>query len=712
MAWRSNASHKELTQTEMSPSRRIQSIGLPSFALPSRSWLLFNLWLSLLVIAVSAAITLHFPIHSAAWPITIIVTTIATAAGVGEICVSRRRRSVLWSHLATALIASVVIVVDWGALARREFVSVYPDPWAYSVFGAYVRNPTVQALGSSDLVQQFGAILMRTRFATPGLLALIAEINGTDTCRSAAIFALLVLLHAGLGCSLLSRALGAGRLLSVCSGIFAITVGWLAEILKIGNWDQFLFVSFVPFVLLRLRLAALPASGRSALLTAGLCLAAVIYCYPEGMAVFGLLYSPYFAIRFLRGKRKVLRALCIGAIALAVSSVYLPTFVWFLRNQITAGTESLVARGTFSGLVSDRWLPSLFGLGEQYPSAKPSILGFALSIALLFLSAVAFFYWRRRKQGMEFALFVLLALAFWQIGLLGYDYGFYKSLTIFWPAIVAAIFVGSSKLLSYFGDRARLVVGTLVLAVFLGSAFNEAQNFPNAPWRSSVSMKSFLRLSEVKAITEGRALRLVTRGWFSQEWAYFFLQGNDVRILEPALHFRSLDSPVLGWRRYEDPRSLPEFVLSDEPRTEAVWQDKGFWLSNRNDPAELIAIDGPSPQERYRHVPFLWLGNIPTTLVISSKSECTLVLTTDHCRIGPSRRNDPKRTLLWQIGDATNELPVTVSPLKLSFNATKGINLLKLSCKERPTVDRFPNGETRVLLIGLENFRIREASGP
>jgi hypothetical protein len=114
--------------------------------------------------------------------------------------------------------------------------------------------PIVQ--DGSQPIQIFGSSLVGTRYGTPGLLALFAEVTGTDTCRSAGVFACFVLIQTGLGLTLLARVLRVGPILSICSGLFGVIAGWSPEILKIGSWDHLLFLSFLPFALLRIRLSA------------------------------------------------------------------------------------------------------------------------------------------------------------------------------------------------------------------------------------------------------------------------------------------------------------------------------------------------------------------------------------------------------------------------------------------------------------------------
>ena len=177
--------------------------------IPARSWFLFNTWFSLLVICGSAAATLHLPISRAAWPILIFCCGLVIVLAIRSRRAGRARVFPWRRILTSVLILGAVVTVLWGSLIKGEFVSVYPDPWAYTAFAAYVQNP-VPAIGAGlQPILSFGRSLMGARYGTAGLLALFAEISGTDPCRSASIYAFLILVQTGLGFTLLARALRA-----------------------------------------------------------------------------------------------------------------------------------------------------------------------------------------------------------------------------------------------------------------------------------------------------------------------------------------------------------------------------------------------------------------------------------------------------------------------------------------------------------------------
>lgn len=672
--------------------------------IPARVWLVFNTWFSSLVVCVSAAATLHVPISKAAWPIVIFCCGLAVALAIGSITPAQNRNSVLRGIAATLLILGAVVVVLWGSLMQDEFVSVFPDPWGYTAHAAYLQNQVPAISDGSQPVLSYGSALMGTRYATPGLLALFAEIFGTDTCRSGSIYAFIVLAQVGFGFVLLSRDLGVGPVYSLGAGLFGVTIGWAPEILKMGNWDQALFVSLMPCAIFRTRLLMFPTTRASGVLGLGLCMAAVIFAYPEGVALAGVIYLPLVVWKLLRGTRLTAK---IGPIALAsgiailLSIVYLPTFTSYLVRQIVSGSTVFNAKGVLGGLLSNGWLPAIYCLGPQLPAvgartlAKLEIIVSALFVALTFVAIAA---WWRKKDGILLTIPSFLALSLWQALLVGYDYGFYKVLTIFWPVTVAAIFVGISRLLA----RSRSLVRPFIVVAFCGlmagAVVNEVDNFPFAPWRQDRRIRPFLELTKLKEISGDAPIRIQTQSWFNQMWAVFFLQGYKIEIPNPLLYLRV---PSTGLNNGATQVWTGTLVLTDEKRTGAIWHNEVFSLLNRSEPVEVLAIEAPNTVETVDGDQFIWLDNQFADFTIRSDADRRAFLVIPECRPGPSRPGDPNRTLILEANGETLEVPAE-GTLKIPLALKKGKNFVRLSCKEHATANKLSSGDSRTLLLGIK----------
>src|ERR1700722_4602027 len=102
--------------------------------LPARSWFLFNTWFSVLVIVVSAGATLHVPISLGAWPMLFFCCGLVIVLAIRF---GRAARTAVFRWQLTVpsvLIVGTVVVVLWGSLIKGQFVSGYPDSWAYTAF--------------------------------------------------------------------------------------------------------------------------------------------------------------------------------------------------------------------------------------------------------------------------------------------------------------------------------------------------------------------------------------------------------------------------------------------------------------------------------------------------------------------------------------------------------------------------------------------------
>jgi len=666
----------------------------------------------MLVIGVSAGTALHVPIRRAAWPILIF------CCGLVVLLAIRSRRPVRtvafnWQLIASSgLIVGTVVVVLWGSLVKGEFVSVYPDPWAYTAFATYVQDPVQASSVGSQPILSFGLNLMKARYGTAGLLAWWATISGTDACRSASIYALLILVHTGLGLALFARLFGAGRILSIGAGIFGVSVGWAPEILKIGNWDQFLFLGFLPFLLVRIRLCTLPTSRLPGILALGLSFGAAIFVYPEGVAMAGVIYLPLLFWRVIRGSDffgKLRRLAVAVGLALLVSSAYLPLFVIFLRRQIHSGTHVLNAEGVMPGLLSSRWLPAAYGLGEHAPIAGWKKTEIIVPMFFLGLSLLALGAWWRKKDGILLTVPIFFLLTIWQVVLLKYDYGFYKILTMFWPVMIGGIFVGMSRVLAWSPKGLARSTGALAFCgIMVAALFDENVNFQYAPWRAEREIQPFLELKSLKKIFGNAPICIQTQSWFNQMWAVFFLRGDKLVVPRPLGYLRHSSS---GLKNVTTELGKETFLLSDEKRRSAVWFNKVFSLQNHLDPIELMGIDAPNVVETVQGDTFLWLNNQFADFTIHSDASRQALLTITECWPGPSRPGDKHRTLIVEVNGKRVESPA-LSKLEVPLRLNQGFNLVRLSCKETPTTDKLSSGDTRTLLLGIKGFAFVTRENP
>jgi hypothetical protein len=674
--------------------------------IPIRDWLLFNSWFSLLIVSVSASATLHVPIGRVAWPILVLCTGLAIALAVR----SRHSKGWILQHsLATLLVLAAVAVVLRGSLFGGEFVSVYPDPWSYSTNAAYLQNPSPAIVEGSQLLSKYGAQVIGTRYATPGLLAFFAEIARMDTCRSACVYAFFVLADIGFGFALLARALRVGPVLSLGAGLFGIAVGWAPEILKIGNWDQVLFLSIIPFAVFRAQLLTFPTSRSSGIVGLGLCIAAAMFIYPEGAAISGVLYLPLVVWRLFHGTSlpaKIRRASLAAGFSILLSAVYLPTLVVYLARQLSAGTSVFMAKGALGGLLSANWLAAIYGLGAHLPAtAVHPVRKAELLVVLVFLglTLMAMRIWWKYRDGILVVVPMFMVFAAWQACMMRYDYGFYKVLTMFWPVMVAAIFVGMSRLLAWCRGVVRPTIAVAFCGLIAAAIFVEAEDYPYAPWRQERKIGPFLELTRLSEFSGTTPIRISTQNWFHQLWALFFLRGYTVEISHPLLYLQSVATMSNAG---PSPQDSKIFVLTDERKPGAVWHNEIFSLLNREEPVEVIAIEAPNSVETVDGDSFVWLDNRFACLTVRSDCDRQAILSIPELRPGPSRPEKLQRTLVVDVNGQRREFQA-LGKLEMPIFLKKGTNLVRLACKEPATIHSLASGDPRILLLGIRGVDVR-----
>jgi len=335
----------------------------------------------------------------------------------------------------------------------------------------------------------------------------------------------------------------------------------------------------------------------------------------------------------------------------------------------------------------------------------PPKLSVVVPLVFVGLSFLALGTWWKKKDGILLTVPTFLVVGLWPAVLHSYDYGFYKVLTMFWPVMVVAIFVGMSRLLAMCVGLARPIAIAAFCGVMGGVLFDEVEHFQYAWWRQEHSMRPFVELTELKNISGDTPIRLQTQSWFNQMWAVFFLQGRNLVVVNPLF---PLSNPATGLNNVATEQAKTVLALSDRPKAGAVWHNELFWLTNRVEPVEIVGIEAPNEVETVQGDIFIWLDNQYTSLTIRSDVDRQAFLVIPECHPGPSRPNDPSRTLILEANGRTIEMPAE-GILRIPLTLKKGKSIVRLACKEPATVNRLASGEVRTLLLGIKGFSVKAA---
>jgi hypothetical protein len=93
----------------------------------------------------------------------------------------------------------------------------------------------------------------------------------------------------------------------------------------------------------------------------------------------------------------------------------------------------------------------------------------------------------------------------------------------------------------------------------------------------------------------------------------------------------------------------------------------------------------------------------PVKLQSDANRQAFLSIT--ECWPGPSRPGDKRRTLVVEVNGGRAEWPA-LSTLRVPLKLNQGYNLVRLSCKETPTIDKLSSGDNRTLLLGIKGFKV------
>jgi len=159
-------------------------------------------------------------------------------------------------------------------------------------------------------------------------------------------------------------------------------------------------------------------------------------------------------------------------------------------------------------------------------------------------------------------------------------------------------------------------------------------------------------------------------------------------------------------RAYVPPNDEHAFYLSDTPQDHSVWTNGCFYLTRGGSFPKIEKVINPNGLENVNQLPFVWVGNRPTTFMISVPKEDVYLLTAKKIIPGPSIPDNSVRTI--RIVDSYGEKLVTVDKDMKFFELRlkKGLNKVEMVCLDTPKVAVLPNRDKRPLLLGIQGYDI------
>ena len=338
-----------------------------------------GLTLALWIIALSGAAWASIPLRQVFGPVWIVTLLLAALGVFLRIAVNRKvvaveNESEQWPQLLWLIAVAVPLLIMPATLryGLGDFVnSTYPDPWSYVMVADYLSAVARGTEGGLSSLHQYASHLMNTRNASSAILAhLAAGFGGIKADQLMTLFCLLVL-FANVGALIAFAGTIFGRAgLAACLALLA-GLGWPANIVFAGNFDQLLLLPLLPLIA-ALALRSCESRLWSAGILIGILGAAAVYAYVE-LAFLGILVAMSFAIPSDVSFRATIgRAIPVGCIAASVIVVLTwPGFdalLHMLTNQYTLASGLVrPGEGYFAGLASPIRLPgAVSALGENF----------------------------------------------------------------------------------------------------------------------------------------------------------------------------------------------------------------------------------------------------------------------------------------------------------------------------------------------------------
>jgi len=690
-----------------------------SFVTSCRFWLAANSIWATLVLAAAATVVMRMRIDKS-WPLIAFVSCLSAGLVFRELWKSKLsfgRISVKTLLILILGLASTGFLLG-PSLIKGAFVSVTGDTFMYSAFGQYLVDHHRGFEFGLPPVDQYAMTQSETRFGTAPVLGFFSVLFHSSTAAVLPIYIFIVLANIFSGFVLLSRRFGCNRLLSLAAGLYAVMGAWAPNALNIGGLDNLLFLSLFPFLVVRLELYRFGNKSRSTSLGLAILAASLLYAYPDGLALAGVMFLPFFCECLRSGmyrREGAWRRYAISAcLVLVFISPYVRASFIFLLNEIGIHS-SKGAAGIFPGLLSPRFLAAMFALGPEYGTTIYSPHHLVLPIIMLAFIVLGCAAWIRRRKSLILAFLILIMMVIWQGRFERYDYGLYKILFIGSLIWIPSLFRGGTAVANLAPRPTRPLAVTLGIIIFLsGTLAQRIEQYAKIPYRQLIPMRAYSDLASLRHKVGNRPVLLICDNAFAQEynefdqeWAVFFLRRVNLKVPE---YFGYLGAYKSLMQRAKSTSEPAAFVLVNKRIDGAVWNNQRFSLFELPFQAKVIGVQAPNALEHLNGKPFVWLGKNATRFFIVSEIAQTATFSALECLTGPIRPEDKDRQIRISIGGNVWHADVS-GALSLEVPLRPGLNFLDIAYQDSPTVSAPPEGDTQAIPLGLWDYRISSKDG-
>jgi hypothetical protein len=493
-------------------------------------------------------------------------------------------------------------------------------------------------------------------------------------------------------------------------------LGWTINAIIIGNYDNLLFIALLPAaigVLVRFQHGALRTS--TFCVAGGMLAAALIYTYPEGLALTSVLLTPLVVASGwqLRTERQVwVGYLGVGLLALLLVSPYLPVFVSFLQLQLASGVASpdmpRPGTGNFPGLLGRGIGPALFALGNEFPGSPVRVYHYCLPAIGGLLAVLGAWRLRVRLPWFPWVLVPFAGLFIWQNVVSRYDYGTYKVLFCMSWWVFPAMVTGGWWLAERWGRPILAMVAAV--AIIAGAGLQRWSLWSHRVSPPQTALSAIVELPTMRFITHDQPVLLNIHSDFEQLWAVAFLKAIPLVLEQPRSYLAMPHVLPLLAKARPAPLHHGLWVLCAGPYPGAIWYNQRYALLH-NPEAFITAVDNPNGLETLNGQAWVWIAaSRPTVFSIRALHPGSYELGASQVVLGPSAPGEPQRTLEVIDAEGTHHvvLDQKLSTIPLSLHA--GSNHVTVRSLTLPTVRALASGDTRELMLGLQGYFVHISS--
>jgi hypothetical protein len=503
--------------------------------------------------------------------------------------------------------------------------------------------------------------------------------------------------------------------------ILCVVTGWLFTIMFANNFDQSLVLGFLPAtagILERLNFT----ERRGGILLA-IILASLVYIYPEMTPIIFLSVFFLFLYHVKKNKVHLFSLTRLGGIFFFIFALlifpYFSTWFNFVVSQFSSLQAVVRPGGSIASelLSKEYWWVGIWGLGGDIHAVDwlrkiCALIFFSFSIAGFIVLIM------NKQWGLISVLIWLSALVAYFILIQNYGYGAYKIITLLWWLISYTIILAVQCLQTRSYNRfiTLLSKGFYLLTISIVVYVNCVQ------WRQfdrnliSPDIKPYQELLSFPTIIDNAPIGIAVTDPIANLWAMYYLRESITYFFSYQSYPEQPHVLPFMFRSQQVDLSEIKYLLTDRQGFSPedgrkVWHNSIYSLWKIKDlPFFIVGIENPNGIDFVNNEKFYWLDNQKTLIDIQSSFPGTISIVGDFT-MGPSLPEMAERDLrVTSVTNGTSQsFNITIRPGRnaVEIPVGKGDNQIQLSVINEPTVDALSNGDSRVLLLGLQIIQIQ-----